>query len=83
MSHEEPAVGCPNCGKPVDYRRRAENPFFPFCCERCKLLDLGEWLSEEHRIEGQGPQDVDEGACEQQGPLPGAHRGLTNRSQGR
>ena len=65
MSREDRAVGCPNCGKPVDCRRRGENPFFPFCCERCKLLDLGKWLREEHRIEGPGPQEVDEDAGEQ------------------
>lgn len=65
MSHEDLTVACPNCGKPVYYRPRAENPYFPFCCERCKLLDLGKWLSEEHRIEGRGPQEMDEGAGEQ------------------
>ena len=28
----------------------------PFCCERCRLIDLGEWLDEEKRIpEHQGP----------------------------
>ncbi|UCF17394.1 MAG: DNA gyrase inhibitor YacG, partial [Phycisphaerales bacterium] len=24
--------------------------FFPFCCERCKLLDLGAWLNADYRI---------------------------------
>ncbi len=26
-------------------------PHFPFCSERCKLIDLGAWLDEEYRIE--------------------------------
>jgi uncharacterized protein len=29
---------------------RAENPAFPFCCERCRLIDLGRWLGEEYRV---------------------------------
>jgi endogenous inhibitor of DNA gyrase (YacG/DUF329 family) len=24
----------------------------PFCSERCRLIDLGEWASESHRIKG-------------------------------
>ena len=33
---------CPICKKPV----KLEDPFMPFCSERCKLLDLGNWASE-------------------------------------
>ena len=44
-------VSCPTCGKRVEYRGPAANPHFPFCSERCKLVDLGKWLDEEHRIE--------------------------------
>jgi len=36
-------VNCPNCQKPVTWSM--ENEFRPFCSERCKLLDLGEWAS--------------------------------------
>jgi len=28
----------------------ADNPFFPFCSERCKLADLGAWFSEKYTI---------------------------------
>jgi endogenous inhibitor of DNA gyrase (YacG/DUF329 family) len=27
-----------------------ENPFKPFCSERCKLIDLGRWASEEYKV---------------------------------
>jgi uncharacterized protein len=27
-------------------------PGFPFCSERCRLIDLGKWAAEEHRIAG-------------------------------
>lgn len=42
---------CPVCRKPA--AARAVNPSFPFCSERCKLVDLGKWLGEEYRIPGQ------------------------------
>lgn len=45
-----PMVPCPHCGKPA--RWSADNPSRPFCCERCKLIDLGAWASESHRIPG-------------------------------
>jgi len=38
---------CPRCGKKTD---TAKNPFRPFCSERCKLVDLGNWLSGNYRI---------------------------------
>lgn len=40
---------CPTCGKPVEWK---DNPFRPFCSERCKLVDLGRWVSEEYRVPG-------------------------------
>lgn len=39
---------CPTCRKSV--APRAENPSFPFCTERCRLIDLGRWLGEAYRI---------------------------------
>jgi endogenous inhibitor of DNA gyrase (YacG/DUF329 family) len=40
---------CPTCDKPVEWQN---NPFRPFCSERCKLVDLGKWVSEEYRVPG-------------------------------
>lgn len=45
-----PVVSCPHCGKPVTWSKTS--PFRPFCSERCKLIDLGQWASEENRIPG-------------------------------
>ncbi|MDX1497768.1 MAG: DNA gyrase inhibitor YacG [Salinisphaeraceae bacterium] len=39
---------CPQCGKSC--RTDKENSFRPFCSERCKMIDLGDWLDERHRI---------------------------------
>jgi endogenous inhibitor of DNA gyrase (YacG/DUF329 family) len=39
---------CPTCDMQVD--TRAANKFLPFCSERCRLIDLGRWLNEEHTL---------------------------------
>jgi endogenous inhibitor of DNA gyrase (YacG/DUF329 family) len=41
-------VNCPNCGRPVEWTPASR--YRPFCSERCRLIDLGEWLAENHRI---------------------------------
>ncbi len=38
---------CPICKKPTDSDKNAE---FPFCSERCRLLDLGAWSSEKYVV---------------------------------
>ncbi len=43
-----PLVACPQCGKKTAWT--PANPFRPFCSERCKLIDLGQWAKEEYRI---------------------------------
>ncbi|MBT9566773.1 MAG: DNA gyrase inhibitor YacG [Thiobacillus sp.] len=41
-------VACPICGAPVSWI--AENRWKPFCSERCKLIDLGQWATEKYRV---------------------------------
>ena len=41
-------VKCPTCKRPVEWV--PESVFRPFCSDRCRLIDLGEWLSEQHKI---------------------------------
>ena len=43
-------VSCPTCKTQVEWCQ--DNAFRPFCSDRCKLIDLGEWAAEEHRIAG-------------------------------
>jgi len=38
---------CPTCHKETEY---SDNPYRPFCSERCKLIDLGKWAGEEYRV---------------------------------
>ena len=53
-------IECRRCGKRLRYRRTEDLPHFPFCSRRCKLLDLGQWFDEEHRI----TESLDGGASE-------------------
>jgi endogenous inhibitor of DNA gyrase (YacG/DUF329 family) len=42
---------CPQCkGDSI-----IDAPFFPFCCERCQLLDLGAWAEEKYRVASNEP----------------------------
>ncbi len=38
---------CPICRKATFWK---DNPHRPFCSERCKLIDLDNWLSERYRV---------------------------------
>ena len=55
-------VNCPQCGKSVEWS--ADNPYRPFCCERCKTIDLGAWATESYRVpvaeDDENPEDPKE-----------------------
>ena len=50
---EARTVKCPACGGPSRYA--PDNPYRPFCCQRCKHVDLGAWASEEFRVPSAPP----------------------------
>jgi len=50
-------ITCPICKKSAPWDG---NPFRPFCSERCKLLDLGKWASEEYRVAGEKKSPVEQ-----------------------
>lgn len=52
-------VPCPTCGAAVAWSVDA-SPWRPFCSERCRLLDLGAWFTEERAIPGETvvPPDI-------------------------
>jgi uncharacterized protein len=58
-------IACPICKRvvedaPEDYQYR------PFCSERCKLVDLGNWLGEKYRISrALQPEDLSDDGIEQ------------------
>lgn len=55
-------VSCPTCKKIVVYEECATRPF---CSERCKLIDLGQWASESFKISGPSLQSQDSASAEE------------------
>ncbi|MGR3220343.1 MAG: DNA gyrase inhibitor YacG [Candidatus Anammoxibacter sp.] len=45
-----PKIKCPYCNKEIVYKTISDISTFPFCSRKCKLIDLGLWFDEEHRI---------------------------------
>ena len=35
---------CPTCRKSFEVESTDRAPHRPFCCKRCKMVDLGRWL---------------------------------------
>jgi endogenous inhibitor of DNA gyrase (YacG/DUF329 family) len=64
---------CPICSKPVKNEppRPGQRSYFPFCSERCKLIDLGRWLDGKYQI-----PVADDDKDEQQDDRPGADTGV-------
>ena len=48
QNNEPRRASCATCRQPIDLRPANED--FPFCSERCRLQDLGNWLNESYRI---------------------------------
>ncbi len=57
-------VKCPTCQRSIEW---AGAPYRPFCSERCRLIDLGGWLSERHAIPGEAQQRAE---ADQHAPEP-------------
>ncbi len=51
-------VVCPKCRNSEELVAR-DNPFFPFCSERCRDADLTAWLDESYRVPHQTAEDDD------------------------
>jgi hypothetical protein len=56
---------CPLCRTETYWRDAAgnENPWRPFCSERCQLIDLGKWASEDYRLSQPGHDDLIDNAA--------------------
>lgn len=48
---------CPHCKKEAIWK---DNPWRPFCSERCKMIDLGAWLVGDYAIPGEPAEKPDE-----------------------
>ncbi len=54
-------VKCPTCQRLIEW---TQAPYRPFCSERCRLIDLGAWLTERHAIAGEAATPEPEHAPE-------------------
>lgn len=45
---------CPQCNKRYVVE---DSTLLPFCSKRCKMIDLGHWLSEKYVVEEKNPSD--------------------------
>ncbi len=57
-------LSCPVCGQRVQGENLKDLPWFPFCSQRCKQIDLGRWLDGTYQLppaeeEEPTPQDKD------------------------
>jgi uncharacterized protein len=53
-------VACPTCRRPALFA--PDNPWRPFCSERCRAHDLGAWASEDYRVPAAPPPEDDPAA---------------------
>ena len=56
------SVKCPVCARSVSWLET--EPYKPFCSERCKLIDLGEWADEGYKIPVKDEGLSDDGSME-------------------
>jgi endogenous inhibitor of DNA gyrase (YacG/DUF329 family) len=58
-------VKCPTCQRDLDWE---DAPFRPFCSERCRLIDLGAWLSGQRSIPGESVPPPENPVTEERPP---------------
>jgi len=54
-------VKCPNCKKEFNYY---DSDFRPFCCEKCRLIDLGQWFNESYTVPAHKLSEEEQGELE-------------------
>jgi endogenous inhibitor of DNA gyrase (YacG/DUF329 family) len=63
---------CPTCKKKLTVTA-VTGKFYPFCSERCQMVDLGRWFNEDYRIDrqdeehGEGAEDAADHSVQGQG----------------
>jgi uncharacterized protein len=49
---------CPTCSKKIEVKTLDDLPTFPFCSERCRLVDLGRWIDERYAVPVTKPGEI-------------------------
>ena len=50
------AAKCPQCKKQIEFNG---NPYKPFCSERCKMIDLGAWVTGQYVVKREDCEEED------------------------
>ena len=50
-------IKCPQCKKESQWEKNSSRPF---CCERCRLIDLGHWADGDYRLPDKNPLNESE-----------------------
>jgi uncharacterized protein len=67
---------CPICSKSYTILQLDDLPSFPFCTDRCRLIDLGRWIDGVYAIPGPAAEDPSESPDDhQESPLGEDHDG--------
>jgi uncharacterized protein len=61
-------IKCPTCARELEWESA---PFRPFCSERCRLTDLGAWLTGQRAIPGDAPATPTADGAESHAESPG------------
>lgn len=66
-------LSCPTCGRHLEWNDAF--PYRPFCSERCRLIDLGDWLAEKHVVPGESiaPEEGPGPESDEDSPAGGPH----------
>jgi len=67
-------VRCPTCSKSIAIKTIDDLPTFPFCSERCRLVDLGRWVDERYAVPVTKPGEIN-GHTEPSGRSEGGSAG--------
>lgn len=54
-------VKCPTCEKKFNYY---DSEFRPFCCDKCRLIDLGQWFNESYTVPAYKLSEEEQGELE-------------------
>ena len=70
---------CPICAKKIQIEKIDDLPSFPFCSDRCKLIDLGRWMDGAYSIPGTEAAEQTGGESKDGEPPPKDGNGVAAR----
>ncbi len=60
METDQKKYQCPICSDKIIVNDNVFDKYFPFCCKRCQLIDLGQWAASSYRVPGTQVSEIEE-----------------------